>query len=276
VHANREKRLVFRAISPCRLVFLALLLCFSVDVGAQGEVAREPAGNGGEQAAADARRQLKSALLSRDSDKRLAALRVARFINEPWIAEIVEPLCKSPDFGERALALEAVANSNPAQGREAFLVALTSGERALRLRGLLGLAALRDPDTVPRLVEIMRGDLDPDLRATAAEALGKIGDIKASVALYEVVEDHYPPVREKAVLALIALGDEALSQYLIDRLKNDHYPHQAEVLRLMALVPDPALVTAIEPFLVSEDHYKRTLAAAAILSILERSGNAQP
>jgi HEAT repeat protein len=276
VHANREKRLVSRAIFTCQLIFLALLLCHSADVGAQGELAREAAGNGGEQAAADARRQLKSALLSRNSDQRLAALRVARFINEPWIAEIVEPLCKSPDFGERVLALEAVTNSNPAQGREAFLVALTSGERALRLRGLLGLAALRDPDTVPRLVEIMRGDLDPDLRATAAEALGKVGDIKASVPLYEVIEDRYAPVRERAVLALIALGDEALSQYLIDRLKNDHYPHQAEVLRLMALVPDPDLVTAIEPFLANEDHVKRTLAAAAILSILERSGTAQP
>ena len=44
----------------------------------------------------------------------------------------------------------------------------------------------------------------------------------------------------------------------------------------MALVPDPALVPVIEPFLASDDHVKRTLAAAAILSILERSGNAQP
>jgi hypothetical protein len=47
-------------------------------------------------------------------------------------------------------------------------------------------------------------------------------------------------------------------------------------MRLMALVPDPALVAIIEPFLMNDDHEKRTLAAAAILSILERSGNVQP
>lgn len=276
MHAKRKNRRVLRATSPCMLIVLAILLCFSEDVGAQGEVARELPANGGQQAAADARQHLKSALLSRDGNLRIPALRVARSINEPWIAEIVHPLCQSPDLMERVLALEAVANSNPAVGREAFLEALTSGERALRLRGLLGLAALRDPDMVPRLAEFMKQDLDPDLRAAAAEALGDVGDIKASVALYEAIEDGYPPVREKAVLALIALGDETLVDYLIDRLKNGHYPGEEETLRLMALVPEPALVTVIEPFLANSDSIKRTLAAAAILTILERSGNAQP
>jgi HEAT repeat protein len=227
-------------------------------------------------AAASARRQLRSALASKDGNIRFPAMRVARSFSEPWIAEIVAPRCQSPDFMERVLALEVVTNTDPEQCRASFMEILTSGERALRLRGLHGLAAIGDPSTVRDLVRILEEDPDPDLQAVAAQALGTIGDDKASEALYEAIENDYFPVREQAVLALIAIGDEDLSGFLIDQLKNDHYPGRTETLRLISLVPDPSLVPILVPFLEDEDHEKRTLAAAAILSILERSGNAQP
>ena len=53
-------------------------------------------------------------------------------------------------------------------------------------------------------------------------------------------------------------------------------PGEEEILRLLALIPDPSLVELIEPFLAHDDNHVRTLAAAAILSILERSGLVQP
>jgi len=191
------------------------------------------------------------------------------------MAELALPLCQSPDVLERAFALEVVTSIDPALGRDAFLEALNSEERALRLRGLLGLAALGGPETIPELVKIMNDDPDPDLQAAAARALGDIGDITASTPLYRAIGKSYPPVREQAVLALIAIGDQNLGKNLIDRLRNDHSPGKAETLRLMAMVPDPALISVIEPYLKDEDPLKRTLAAAAILSILERSGNSQ-
>ena len=269
--ANRKRR-----ITPCLLTILAVVSISAMYAWAEEEVTPETRSKIEASAAAAARRQLKTALASDDGNIRFPALRVARSISEPWVAEIVAPLCQSPDFMERVLALEVVTNSDPERCRASFMEILTSGERALRLRGLLGMAAIGDPSTVPEIVRIMKDDLDPDLQAVAAKALGTVGDIKASAALYEAIEDDYFPVREQAVLALITIGDQGLRGYLIDRLQNDHFPGQAETLRLMARVPDAALVVAIEPFLMNDDHEKRTLAAAAILSILERSGNAQP
>lgn len=229
-----------------------------------------------ERAAATSRQQLESALRSKDMNQRWTAMRVARYLKEPWIAEIALSYCDAPDMIERVLALEVVANTNPEVGKSVFLKALSSGERALRLRGLLGLAALGDPDTVPDLVKIMRDDPDPDLRVSAAQALEDIGDLKASIALYEGIESEYPPMREQAVLTLIAIGDAGLRDYLIDRLVNEHNPGREEVLRLLALVPDRSLVSVIEPYLSHEDEVTRVLAAAAILSILEGTGSAQP
>lgn len=276
MHAIQGKRHVAGTVVPSLLIPLALVLCSAAIVGAQTESELKRLGDLSERAATGARQHLRSALASEDSNQRIPAMRVARFLDEPWFAELALPYCQSPDFVERVLALEAVTRSNPALGREYFLKALTSGERALRLRGVLGLAAGGDPSTAPELVKILREDLDPDLQAAAARALGQIGDIDSATHLYDAIEDSYPPVREQAILALVAIGDEGLRSNLIDRLKNHHTPGEKEILRLMALVPDPDLVAFIEPYLMNEDHEKRTLAAAAILSILERSGNAEP
>jgi len=275
VLANRNRRQALGAKAQCLLTILAIASIPSMHAGAEEEVTAETRVNVEAGAAASARRQLQSALASTDGNQRIPALRVARSFREPWIAEIVAPLCQSPDFMERVLALEVVTNSDPERCRASFLEILSSGERSLRLRGLLGLAAIGDPDTLPDIVRILEEDLDPDLQAVAAEALGEIGNIEAANALYEAIENHHSPVREHAVLALVTIGDEDLGSYLADRLENEHNPGPAETLRLMALVPDPSLVAIIEPYLMNDDHEKRILAAAAILSILERSGNAQ-
>jgi HEAT repeat protein len=259
-----------RAWAPYLVMVMAVAILPSPYAHAEGETPAET------DPAAAARRQLEEALSSDDGNQRFPAMRVARFMDDPWIAVLVAPLCESPDLVEKVLALEVVTNTDPAVCRDAFLEALNSGERALRLRGLLGFAALGDPDTVPRLVEIMNDDPDPDLRAAAARTIGLVGDLKASISLYEAIGADYAPLREQAVLALMIIGDDGVGNYLIDRLVNDHHPGEAETLRLLSLMEDPALVESIEPYLHHEDHVYRTLAAAAILSILERSGNAQP
>jgi HEAT repeat protein len=274
--AIRNRCLALSAAAPWLLTVMAAVSMPAECAWAEEEMTPETRSNVEASAAASARRQLRLALASNDGNIRFPAMRVARSFNESWIAEIVAPLCQSPDFMERVLALEVVTNTDPERCRASFMEILTSGERALRLRGLLGLAALGDPRTVTEIVRVMKEDLDPDLQAVAAKALGNLGGIRASDALYNAIEDDYFPVREQAVLALIAIGDGGLGVHLIDRLRNDNYPGEAEILRLMALVPDPSLVPVIEPYLMNDDHEKRTLAAAAILSILERSGNAQP
>jgi HEAT repeat protein len=242
----------------------------------QGEVAaRNPFDASTRSAAAAARREFESALEDDEGNTRWNALRAARHLSEPWIADLVLPICDSPDLLFRVLALEVVTNTNPELGRAEFLEALISGERSLRLRGLHGLAAIGDAETVPSLVQILKEDPDPDLRAEAARALGGIGDARASIPLYEAIESRFPPVREQAVISLLAIGDEGVGDYLIGKLQAGHDPGEPEILRLLALIPDPALVGQLEPYLKHEDDEFRTLAAAAIFGILERARRAQ-
>jgi HEAT repeat protein len=244
----------------------------SREAAAAGEVLIEEAAR---EVVEAARLHLESALNSDQESIRWDALRAAGTLREPWIAEIVVPLCDSPDIMERGIALEAVASSNPEKGRDAFLRALISGERSIRLRGVLGLAALGDHDTVPYLVTIMNDDPDPDLRAAAARALGEIGDPQASIHLYEAIESPFPPVRKFAVISLLTIGDESVGTYLVGELREGQDPGELEILKLLALIPDPTLIEAISPYLEHSDNDVRTQAAAAVFSILERSGNAQ-
>jgi HEAT repeat protein len=222
-----------------------------------------------------ARSWLEDALKHEDSNTRFDALREVRALHEPWIAAIVLPLCEAPDITERILALEAVAASNPSEGREAFLAALDDPHRSIRLRGLLGLEKLGDAWAVDDVIEILEEDSDPDLRVVAARALGAIGDIGASTALRAAIKSPRAPLREQAVLSLMAIGKEDVGRSLV-RLLDDGQPGVTEVLDLLALVPDPSLIELIEPYLGFEENEIRNHAASAILSILERSGAGTP
>lgn len=263
----------------------AMALLLTVDAGGQTDSLRETHGavarsSEGERTLDEttsvvvdqARRQLEHALADNDANIRGPAMRQARALHQPWIAEIVLPVCESPDLTERVLALEAIAATNPEIGREVFLSALGHRQRSVRLRGLLGLEALGDPSTVIDLIGVLEREEDPDLKVVAARALGSIGDIGSSSALRAAIESPHAPLREQAVLALLAIGKEDVGRYLLRILGSGQRPGTVETLELIALVPDPTLIHLLEPFLESEDSRARSQAAVAILSILERSG----
>jgi HEAT repeat protein len=289
VPSNRNIDFAARTVVSCVAMALAVFQLSANEAGAQEEMTRGPSDPRKVMAAGEdlseeasvevtttARQQLESALDSDHEHVRWFALMAVRTLSETWIAKIVLPLCDSPDITERGLALEVVASSNPVVGRDAFLRALISVERSIRLRGVLGLAALGDDQTVANLVTIMTDDSDPDLRAAAARALGDIGDNEASDHLYEAMKSPFHPVRKNAVMSLLAIGDEDVVTYLVGELQEPGFPGELEILRLMALIPDPTLIDPISPYLEHSDAEVRTQAATAVFSILERSGNARP
>jgi len=55
---------------------------------------------------------------------------------------------------------------------------------------------------VPRLVEVLREDASPGVRARAAQALGRIGHAAALPALHDALEDTAPRVSRRAREAL--------------------------------------------------------------------------
>ncbi|MBX3346025.1 MAG: HEAT repeat domain-containing protein [Nitrospira sp.] len=68
-----------------------------------------------------------------------------------------------------------------------------------------------------RLTELLT-DSDPDVRRTAAESLGKIGERSAGHGLLAALKDHDPRVRAAAARSLGNLGDGASGVLLAGRL----------------------------------------------------------
>jgi len=102
---NQDKKIRVMRTAPCLLMLLAVSFLSVTEAGAQADASRQSDPGAGVKAAAAARRHLERALASDNGNVRWDALRAARSLNEPWIAEIVLPLCDSPDIIVRVLAL---------------------------------------------------------------------------------------------------------------------------------------------------------------------------
>jgi HEAT repeat protein len=264
-----------------------VLLSLAVDAGAQAGNRQNLAGGSGDQAMAlltdsarstidDARSHLRSALASDQGHVRFEALRGARNLKEGWIAGVVLPLCESPNLTEQVLALETVVATDADQGRDLFLNLLHHSQRSVRLRALLGLEKLGDPDVALEIIHVMENDPDFDLRVVASRALGSIGNPAASAALRRKITSHHYALREQSVLSLLKLGDKRLTEHLLHELENNRDLDISASMKLLALIPDPSLIQLISRYLDSEDEEVRTQASITILSILERSRTGAP
>jgi HEAT repeat protein len=208
-------------------------------------------------------------LHSQQDNVRWAALRAATELRDPRVAEAARFMCDSPDVLERVLALELIINSDANLGREQFLAALNSPDRAVRLRGLLGLEKIGDPSTTLEIARRLTDDGDPDLQAAAARALGSIGDAAAVPALYSAMGDPHATVRRAAVAALVEIGDPNVGRYLVSRLNSARRSEILPLLRLLTLVREPSLVPELYPYLEHDLPRVRAWAAAAILAALD-------
>lgn len=218
-----------------------------------------------------ARALLGFALESDDSYVRWFALRAAQPLNDPALAPHARRALGKGDRYDKSLALDVLIGLDPAGNREHFLSALDSPFRSIRLRGLMGLAEIRDPVLAERFTEVISKDPDPDLRAFAVRALARTGSPQAPAGLYRALDDGVPAVQEEAVVALASLRSPGLTAVLRHRLNDAAPEDRSRALQLAGLVHDAAMIQEIAPFLGDPDPEVRAYAAAAILAISERN-----
>jgi hypothetical protein len=224
-----------------------------------------------DRACAAARALLGVSMESPDSWVRWFALRAAQPLDDPSLASHARSAAAGGDRYEQSLALDILVRADLAANRDLLLSALASPYRSVRLRGLNGLATLRDPELVESFSEVLLKDPDPDLRVFAARALAQTGSPQATPGLYRALEDEVPAVRGEAVLALVSLGDPGLTAVLRHRLGEAVDEERASAVRLVGLAADASLIADLGPFLGDPDPEVRAQAAAAILAIHERS-----
>lgn len=222
---------------------------------------------------ATALQALARATLVRDMDspdafERWAALRAARAVPDPVFAGPALRQLDGDGRYEQALALEILAESAPDASRGAFVTALDSPHRTIRLRALRALhdAAERN-ELIPRLAALATDDPDPDVRVVAVRTLRDWHARAALAPVRQAVADRSPAVCREAVITLVAFGDPTLSSAIRQRLAEVPPQERAHVLRLAGLVPAHSLLPAIGPFLSDADPEVRAAAAAAVLGI---------
>lgn len=212
-----------------------------------------------------------------DPPTRLFALRAAVRLRDPALLDAARPAAHSPDRYEQALALDLFANTDPHLAREELLAALESPYRAIRLRGLQGLARLRDATLLDRFDKVLSSDPDPDLRMLAVRALFDCGTTSAVPLLHRGLDDAVDAVREESVKALVQLGDQGVQAVVRRRIAEDGAPEQrAFALRLAGHIPDPSLLNDIAPWLADSNPEVRAAAAEAILTITASTARVRP
>ena len=124
--------------------------------------------------------------------------------------------------------------------------------------------------TVPLLLELLRDEL-PEMRRTAAESLGKIGDPRAADSILPLKHDPAAIVREASVLAVGRLKPTAtdgvvalLTQALEDPVES---VRQAAVVAIGEIEPGSRLLQPVVGLLRSSDATIRRAAVRALLQV---------
>ncbi len=126
------------------------------------------------------------------------------------------------------------AESDDSRAVELLIAALGKSDWEVRVTAIDALGQVGDPRIVEPLIKAL-GDGDEDVRWAAIEALGQLGDARAVEALIKALRDSDEDVRCAATEALGRLGDEGVSHFVNEPVANAlarRYPLAAAKIHL--------------------------------------------
>ncbi|MBI4003173.1 MAG: HEAT repeat domain-containing protein [Nitrospira defluvii] len=124
------------------------------------------------------------------------------------------------------------------------------------------------PDVMSARLGELLADPDPDMRRTAAEALGKIGHRSARSGLISALNDREACVRSAAALSLGRLGDAESGTALVQSLSDPaEAVRVAAALALGEIEPSPVSEALILARLRHTDGPERMAASRALLGL---------
>lgn len=205
-------------------------------------------------------------LLGDDTDAvRIAAARALGELGDP---AAVAPLVRSyrdagPDFADAITG--AVARIDRLQLDAIIDILLERDDAAGRARLVRTVGGLRAPHPIPLLTSLFR-DRAPEVRAAAAEVLGRTGAADAATLLLDGLLDPDNTVRAHSVDGLVRLGTESASLRLLTLLREDPDPLVRERAALAAGIFRPP---AGEVALLAICHQEQPVGvrAAAVLAL---------
>lgn len=118
------------------------------------------------------------------------------------------------------LGITAVLRSRPTGGGAVLASLLDHKDGRVRSDAANALARLRVKDANSKLLELLKDDTDPNVRANAARVLGATEDKSAFEGLVKALEDKDSRVRVNAIRALVTLKDDRAAEIVLKHGKS--------------------------------------------------------
>lgn len=209
---------------------------------------------------------LRNALNDEDEDVRIHALQALAEIGDtravPAILERLDD--RSPAV--QVVAAEALGQCGDARAVEPLLERLKSDDEAILLRAISALRRLKDVRSAQALVGLLTDERDV-VRQRAVDSLGQIGDAEIAQRLEQVLKyDRSELVRASAAKALGGIGDPGAIDALLDALR-DEFPVRCRAVVSLGAIRDDAALPAIAALLRDAAPEIRYHAVGALIEI---------
>ncbi|MFW9996720.1 MAG: HEAT repeat domain-containing protein [Candidatus Odinarchaeota archaeon] len=207
-----------------------------------------------------------NALTDEDEGVRWKVTGIFGAIGNSWVVEPLIKALKDEDLD----VFESAAKSLSNIGKPAIepMIEILEGNLYpdVRWRFVAAIGMISDPVVVELLVDIMEDkDEGGDARREAAIAIGKLGDPRAvdtlMKAIMEIESDY---IDDRVVKALGKVGDPRAVQPLLKALKDGEQTVRCEAVTAMGRVGGPQVVEPLIRALVDEDSDVRGCAAKAL------------
>jgi HEAT repeat protein len=213
---------------------------------------------------AAASRRLTRAIVDADSSERAAICRVLGWIGGTGaIHDLVALLDGDPDAA-RAAATALAGLEQDAEPDLLRALRESDSERRLLLLPIVGRRSSATEDII-----VCLEDQNPNVRALACDALGRIGDDKAIPVLFSRLADEDARVSQGAVAAIQAIGGQEVERQAIEAARSPNARIRRPALRILAYFGSPTTLGLFLEAMQDGDERVRDVAANGLAAIDE-------
>lgn len=194
-----------------------------------------------------------NALLKCCAVRALERMKSCDGVSKKWLVDLLS----DPDVDVRVDAVAALGQMRVGEAAQSLLASLTGDpEGEVRIQAVMALSRIASGETVEPLIDCLKEDgypqldLDTDdmayspcweVQSQALDALGEIGDRRATPAVIEFLEsDDYEDLQESGCRVLAKLDSDKAREFLLDRLAKGNALTRRQAARALGNLPELA------------------------------------
>ncbi len=202
-------------------------------------------------------------LVGLDPDFLQAIVEALGKLKDARAVPVLIPLLRVAHEGVLLKTVLALKQLRDPSASAALIAVLNSSKPALRRRIVETLGHAGDLSVIPAIGKVLREDTSPEVRATAARALGELKAKEACPFLQDALRDDFA-VRCQAVIALGAIRDKSTLPALMAMLKDSAPEIRYHAINAAAKLNELKTLKALAVMLEDSDQMVRAAAEKAI------------